>query len=178
MVDSLNRRYVFCIFLYIYVYILFSCYIYNSLTLDYIFLSVLLYLLWYITFNKRSFLVTYELLDRHYHGHEDLEWAYEGCDGVIDKLFIRIGNEDYWREVESGLLYLSGVDIVKRYDSIKSIYKTTKQLEDELRFRLSNHKDRKGYVNKVNRSNIIKWVSLFILLIITYVFWITYLGGF
>ena len=178
MVDSLYRRYIFCVILYIYVYIIFSCYIYNSITLDYFFVSVLLFLLWYMFFNRRSFLVTYELLDRHYHGHEELEWGYEGYDGVIDKLYVKIGYEEEWREVESGLLYLSGIDFVKRYDTIKSIYKTTKQLEDELRFRLSNHKDRKDYIRKVNRGNIIKWISLVILLILTYVFWITYLGNF
>lgn len=176
MIDSLPRRYIFSVILLVYCYILFSVYAYHADIIDYIILNIILYLLWYYFMSSRSFKVTYEFLDKNYHGHEELDWGYESYDGILDKIYVRIGFEDDWRELEDGLLYHSGIDGIKKYNQIRSSYLTAKQLESELKFKLTYHKERLTYKANLSQYRWRKWISFVILTLISYLFWVVYLG--
>lgn len=169
---TVRSIYRFNIYMIVLIYFIISYYIEMNITIDSIIISILLCMLWYYYFSDRLFVMGLSDIESRYSQGKINWYCIKGEDQVsIDRVYLKGEYDEYWKELEYGIILERG-DLLKKFDDCQRYYDTFGKLGAEFRFKLSDIKKRRLYMDKVQNKRIYGGLSLIFLLLIGYIYWV------
>lgn len=139
---------------------------------DYIFITIFLYMLWFIIFNHRLYVMTADMLSKVYINNR-LEYKCLVNKGIIEHIYVRIYGYRDWYELDYMLCIKKGCGY-NVYDDFVNHNNTSGKLLETMMHKKNDLNIKYKYSSMLLGYDTIRWVSLIFLTFFVVAFWYIY----